>query len=110
MHTVHEWLQSCRWPDCDADNPGPVALGLSWSEVAVAATLQHGQWPPVKREQPDGSYVVVQHLDQADALRLGTTLQELAAMAAQVVAQYQALVRLHQNWFGVRFGPAGIWL
>eukprot|EP00438_Fugacium_kawagutii_P015206 Skav221105 [mRNA] locus=scaffold693:340472:345676:- [translate_table: standard] len=92
MNAAGRWLRSCDWPDSDDHCPGDVALGLSWSEVAVALALLLGQWLPVKRVGPDGKLRLVQPSSAHDVEFLGITLQEQAAAAAQVIGLYQALV------------------
>ena len=63
MKAVEEWLRSCDWPQEEQNVEEDI--GMAWAEVAIALTLFHGQWLPVRRDR-QGKQFVLQATSEAE--------------------------------------------
>lgn len=89
MKAVEEWLRSCDWPQEEQNVEEDI--GMAWAEVAIALTLFHGQWLPVRRDR-QGKQFVLQATSEAELELLETNLNEQAKMAYTVVQHFWSLV------------------
>lgn len=92
MHTAQVFLQGCSWPD-EGEELGEVQpLGLAWAEVALAMTIIHGCWLPVRRKNAAGVEYLHQPVSHSQAVAMQVTLGEQSRVAQQMLTQYQSLV------------------
>ena len=89
MKAVGEWLRSCDWPQEEQNVEEDI--GMAWAEVAIALTLFHGQWLPVRRDR-QGTQFVLQATSEVELELLETDLNEQAKMAYTVVQHFWSLV------------------
>ena len=84
MHAVLCWLRSCTWPDhseIDKDD-----IGISWTEIAVAIMLHHGQVLPIKRLKGNELYVMQPKTDSE--LQLAATSMSEQSRNAYTLVQH----------------------
>ena len=82
MQSVLQWLRTCSWPD--DDNIPSDDIGISWTEIAIAIMLHHGQILPLKRSKNSCVYVV-QPKTEIDIKLAGTTMSEQSQNAYAIV-------------------------
>lgn len=91
MHSTISWLRECTW-NMNPKLPDNLAPGISWSEVAVAISLKHGMWLPVKRKDSQGVERVVQPVLTGSQLTIATDLAEQTQVAHALITHLKALV------------------
>ena len=83
-------MLSCRWPN-DETEPSGYHLGFSWTEMAIAISLQFGNWLPVRKLGPDNHEYIYQPKSHQDALHNGITLADITCTATDLWQHVQAL-------------------
>lgn len=86
------WLRQCTWPT-EPPNQTALPTGISWSEIALAVSLEMGTFLPVKRRKADSDKHTLVWLESYQQARLqAVTFSELAEMASQLLRQVAALL------------------
>lgn len=88
---TYEFLRVCEWP-MPSDGPGPLAPGITWTEMALAISYTMKAFLPIRRVSADGNQYVLWVADFQDVERYDVTMTEQAQAAQQVVTQVMALV------------------
>jgi hypothetical protein len=82
MQSVMSWLRTCTWPQDENINKDDI--GISWTEIAIAIMLHHGQVLPLKRLKGDVQYVI-QPKTEMEIQLAGTTMSEQSRNAYAIV-------------------------
>lgn len=74
------------------DGQGPMASGLSWTEVVLAIRFQMEGYSPVRRTNAEGDSYVLWVDDFDDVGRLDVTMNDQSQTASLVVTQVLGLI------------------